>query len=60
MYTIKRRDFIVLVSGAAMILPAAADAVAVFPCRPIRLVVPYRLLTEARAAEVDFARSRAG
>jgi tripartite-type tricarboxylate transporter receptor subunit TctC len=41
MYTIKRRDFIILVAGAAMILPAAADAVEAFPNRPIRLVVPY-------------------
>src|SRR6516225_10942735 len=41
MYTIKRRDFIILVGGAAMILPAAVNAVEVFPNRPIRLVVPY-------------------
>src|SRR6516164_1219951 len=41
MYTIKRRDFIILVAGAAMIVPAAADAVEAFPNRPIRLVVPY-------------------
>jgi hypothetical protein len=31
MYNIKRRDFIILVGGAAMISPAAADAVEVFP-----------------------------
>ena len=41
MYTIKRRDFIILVGGSAMILPAATDAVEAFPNRPIRLVVPY-------------------
>src|SRR5215470_3342896 len=41
MYTIKRRDFIILVGAAAMILPAFADAVEAFPNRPIRLVVPY-------------------
>ena len=41
MYTIKRRDFIILVGGSAMILPASTDAVEAFPNRPIRLVVPY-------------------
>ena len=41
MYTIKRRDFIILVGGAAMILPAARGAASVFPNRPIRLIVPY-------------------
>ena len=41
MYTIKRRDFIILVGAAAMILPASADAVEAFPNRPIRLIVPY-------------------
>src|SRR5215469_10918819 len=41
MYTIKRRDFTILVGSAALILPVAADAVEAFPNRPIRLVVPY-------------------
>src|SRR5712691_565742 len=37
----KRREFITLIGGAAMILPAAAVAAEPFPTRPIRLVVPY-------------------
>src|SRR5215469_5239033 len=41
MYSIKRRDFTILVGSAALILPVAADAVEAFPNRPIRLVVPY-------------------
>ena len=35
---ITRRDFIALLGGAAMSLPAAAES---FPTRPIRLIVPY-------------------
>jgi tripartite-type tricarboxylate transporter receptor subunit TctC len=38
---VKRRDFITLLAGAAMTLPAAADAAEPYPTRPIRLVVPY-------------------
>jgi tripartite-type tricarboxylate transporter receptor subunit TctC len=38
---LKRRDFIRLIAGAAMILPAAAVAAEPFPSRPIRLIVPY-------------------
>jgi tripartite-type tricarboxylate transporter receptor subunit TctC len=34
----RRRDFIALLGGAAMSLPAAAES---FPTRPIRLIVPY-------------------
>ena len=41
MHTIRRRDFIILVSGAAIISPAPASAIDLFPNRPIRLVVPY-------------------
>src|SRR5499426_3565532 len=36
----RRRDFMALLGGAAM-LPAAARAADPFPTRPIRLVVPY-------------------
>jgi tripartite-type tricarboxylate transporter receptor subunit TctC len=38
---VKRREFITLLGGAAIILPAAGDAAEVFPTRPIRLIVPY-------------------
>jgi tripartite-type tricarboxylate transporter receptor subunit TctC len=38
---VKRRDFINLLAGAAMILPAVADAAEPYPTRPIRLIVPY-------------------
>jgi len=39
--TMRRRDFITLLGGAAIILPAAGEAAEVFPTRPIRLIVPY-------------------
>src|SRR5262245_15830649 len=37
----RRREFISLLGGAVMILPAIAAAAESFPTRPIRLVVPY-------------------
>jgi len=37
----RRREFLTLLSGAAMMLPAVADAAETFPSRPIRLIVPY-------------------
>src|SRR6516162_9322406 len=41
MYTIKRRDFIILSIAATTTAPAATYAADTFPNRPIRLVVPY-------------------
>jgi tripartite-type tricarboxylate transporter receptor subunit TctC len=40
MFTLRRREFITLFGGVAM-LPAAASAAEPFPARPIRLIVPY-------------------
>src|SRR6516225_2856004 len=37
----RRREFIGLVAGALMLLPAAANAAEVYPTRPIHLMVPY-------------------
>ena len=37
----RRWKFIILLAGAAMMLPAAARAAQSFPTRPIRLIVPY-------------------
>jgi tripartite-type tricarboxylate transporter receptor subunit TctC len=37
----RRWKFIILLAGAAMMLPAAARAAETFPTRPLRLVVPY-------------------
>ena len=40
MYTIKRRDFIILSIAATTMVPAA-HAADTYPNRPIRLIVPY-------------------
>jgi tripartite-type tricarboxylate transporter receptor subunit TctC len=37
----RRRDFIGLLGGAAIMLPGSAGAAESYPIRPIRLVVPY-------------------
>jgi tripartite-type tricarboxylate transporter receptor subunit TctC len=37
----KRRDFIGLLGGATLMLPATAGALEPYPSRPIRLIVPY-------------------
>ncbi|HKF07635.1 MAG TPA: tripartite tricarboxylate transporter substrate-binding protein, partial [Xanthobacteraceae bacterium] len=37
----RRRAFITLLGGAAVILPAAVGRAESFPTRPIRLIVPY-------------------
>jgi tripartite-type tricarboxylate transporter receptor subunit TctC len=41
METMRRRDFIGLLGGAAIMLPASAGAAEPYPSRPIRLIVPY-------------------
>src|SRR5262249_26789762 len=37
----KRRAFLTLLGGAAVVLPAAVGGAESFPTRPIRLIVPY-------------------
>ncbi|MFZ0987362.1 MAG: tripartite tricarboxylate transporter substrate-binding protein, partial [Xanthobacteraceae bacterium] len=41
MHIIRRREFIILPLGAAMMSPTVARALDTFPSRPIRLIVPY-------------------
>src|SRR5262245_13747056 len=38
---VKRRAFLTLLGGAAVVLPAAVGGAESFPTRPIRLIVPY-------------------
>src|SRR5215468_2660495 len=41
MIRITRGEFITLLGGAAVVLPAAVGGAESFPTRPIRLIVPY-------------------
>ena len=37
----RRRQFLTILGGAALMLPVTASAVDTYPKRPIRLIVPY-------------------
>jgi tripartite-type tricarboxylate transporter receptor subunit TctC len=41
MFAMRRRELIILLGGATIMMSAAANAAEPFPTRPIRLVVPY-------------------